>query len=186
MMGVEPEWLRNSLFKLELDLEHVLAGGEAGAVAHPEDVRVDRESLLAESRVQNDVRGLAADTRQCLQFFACMGNLALMVPNQRFGEGDDVLRLGVEQADGFDRIAKPFLAECDHLLRRFHMLEQRPRRDVDAGVGSLRRQHYGHEQGVGIFELEFCRGGGVFLREPAEEFEDLLSSHSASMTSRME
>ena len=47
-----------------------LAGGEAGAVADAEDVRVDRHRGVAERDVEHHVRGLAPDARQRLQLFA--------------------------------------------------------------------------------------------------------------------
>ena len=62
MVRVEPEGLGDNLLELELDLEHVLARREAGAIADSEDVRVDRESLFVEGRVEDDVGGLPANT----------------------------------------------------------------------------------------------------------------------------
>jgi hypothetical protein len=66
-MGVAAERLGDDLFKLGFDLVDVLAGGEAGAVAHSENVGVDGEGFLAERGVENDVRGLAADAGERLQ-----------------------------------------------------------------------------------------------------------------------
>ena len=78
------------------------------------------------------------------------------------------------------------LAELDHLLRSLDVLEQRACGDVDAGVGRLRRQHDGDEQLVGIVGFELGRRRGVRLRQPAEEFEDLVALHSEPITSRIE
>jgi len=69
VVSVAPEGLRDNLLELRFDLIDVLSRSEAGAVADPEDVRVDRERLLAESRVENDVGGLAADAGKLLQLF---------------------------------------------------------------------------------------------------------------------
>ena len=63
-MRAKPERLRHALFKLGLDLFGRLAFGKAGAVAHAEDVRIDRESLLPEPAVKHDIGSLAADARQ--------------------------------------------------------------------------------------------------------------------------
>ena len=63
MVRVQPEGLRHDLLQLELDLEHVLARREAGAVADPEDVRVDRERLLVEGGVEHHIGRLSADAR---------------------------------------------------------------------------------------------------------------------------
>ena len=51
---------------LDLDGERCLAGRQAGAVGDAEDVRVDRHRRFAEGDVENDVGGLATDSRQRL------------------------------------------------------------------------------------------------------------------------
>ena len=63
-MSVAPEWLGDDLFKLRLDFIRCLAGRKAGSVAYPKHVRVDRERLLAECRVQDDIGGLSSHSRQ--------------------------------------------------------------------------------------------------------------------------
>jgi len=110
VVRVQPEGLRNDLFQLELDFEHILARGEAGSVGHPEDVRIHGEGFLMESRVENDVRRLPPDTRQLFQLLARAGDLTVMVAYERFRQSDDVFRLGVEQADRLDGIAHPLFA----------------------------------------------------------------------------
>jgi len=60
-MRVESEGLGDDLLEFELNLEHVLARRETGAIADSEDVRVDREGLFVESCVEDDVGGLPAD-----------------------------------------------------------------------------------------------------------------------------
>ncbi len=66
------------------------------------------------------------------------------------------------------------------------MLEKRARGDVDADVGRLGRQDDRDEQSVGIAVLKLGGRGGVLLGEPAEEFENLVARHRASMTSHIE
>jgi len=185
VVRIQPEGLRNDLLQLELDAKRVLAGSKAGAVAHPEDVRVDGECLLVEGGVENDVGRLPPHSRQLLQLFARARDPAAMAADERFRQGDDVLGLGVEQADGLDGVADPVLAESDHLLRRLDMFEQRAGRDVHACVGRLGRQDDGHEQGVGIAVFQLGCRRGVVLRKPAEELENLISLHRASTTSRI-
>ena len=99
VVRVAAEGLRHDLLELRFDLVDRLARREAGAVADAEDVRVDREGLLAERGVEHDVGGLAADAGQRLQLLAGARDLAAMPVDQRLAERDDVLRLGVEQAD---------------------------------------------------------------------------------------
>ena len=140
MVRVAAERLRHDPLELGLDLVDILAGREAGAVGDAEDVRVDCESLLAERRVEHDIRGLPTDARERLQFFAGSRDLGTILIDQCLAQRDDVLRLGIEQADGLDGVAQRILAEVDHLLRCVDLREQRPSGDVDAGVGRLRRQ----------------------------------------------
>lgn len=115
MVSVAAEGLRDNLLELRFDLVDILARREAGSVADPEDVRVDRKRLLAECGVENDVGGLAADPGKLLQLFAGVGDPAAIFVDQRLAEGDDVFGLGVEQSDGLDRVAQPFFAEIDHV-----------------------------------------------------------------------
>jgi hypothetical protein len=185
MVGVAAEGLRHDFLELGFDLVDILAGREAGPVADPEDVGVDRERLLAPGGVEHDVGGLAADAGQRFELAARARDLAAMLFDQRVAERDDVLRLGVEQADGPDRIAQRILPEIDHLPRAPDPLEQRARRDVDADVGGLRRQDHRDQQLIGVGELELGGRRGVGLGQPAEEFEHFRPGHSASITSRM-
>ena len=53
-------------------------------------------------------------------------------------------------------------------------LEQPPRRLVDAGVGRLRRQHHGHEQGVGVDVLQLALGLRVGGGKAPEDLLDAL------------
>ncbi|GAA3891532.1 hypothetical protein GCM10022276_08330 [Sphingomonas limnosediminicola] len=105
MMRIAPERLRNDLLELGLYLIRCLTRREAGAVADAEDMRVDGERLLAEGGVEHDVRGLTANTGQRLQLLAGPRHLAIVLIDQRLAECDDVLRLGVEQADRLDGLA---------------------------------------------------------------------------------
>ena len=65
-MRIAAERLRHDLLELGLDLVDRLARGKAGPVADPENVRVDRERLLAERGVEHDIGGFAADSGQRL------------------------------------------------------------------------------------------------------------------------
>ena len=119
-------------------------------LASPEDVGVDREGLGAERGVHHDIGGLAADAGQGGERIAVAGNRAAELLDEDPRQPDDVLRLGIEQADALDVLLERVLAERDHLRGRLDLLEQRARRLVDAGVGRLRRQHHGDEQLISI------------------------------------
>jgi len=59
-------------------------------------VGVDRERLLAERGVENDVRGLAADPRQALKLVAGARDFSAVPLDQRLAEQDHVFGLGIE------------------------------------------------------------------------------------------
>jgi hypothetical protein len=184
-MRVAAERLRHDFLQLGLNLVDGLAGCEARPVADAVDVGVDGEGLLSEGRVEHDVRGFPADARQCLQLLAGTRNLATVIADQRLGQCDDVPGLGVEEANGLDRVAKPFLAEINHLPRGLDALEQGTASDVNACVGRLGGKRDRDEELERIARFELGRRRGVRLSEPAEEFEDLFARHWAAITSRI-
>jgi len=150
VVGVAAKGLRDDLLELGFDRLDILARREAGAVAHPEDVGVDREGLFAERGVEHDVGGLAPDAGERLKLLARPRNLAAVAIDQCPAEGEDIVGLGVEQADGLDCIAKCGFAEVDHLFGRLDVLEQGTGGDIDAGVGRLGREHDGDQQLIGV------------------------------------
>ena len=180
MVRVAAEGLGHDLVELGLDFLGIFAGRQFRAVADSKYVRVDCEGLLAKCGVEHHVRGFPADAGERLKLLARAWNLAAVLVDQRLTERDHVLRLGVEQPDCLDRLAQPLLTQRDHLLGRFHMLEQGLGRDVDARVCRLRGEDNRNEQSVGIGIVELCRGRRIILREPAEEFEHLLALHRSS------
>ena len=188
-MRVPAKRLGDDAFQLRFDRLDRLPGGQASSVRNAEDVRIDRECFLSERGVEHDIGGLAPDPGQRLEFFACARDLAVVVADQRLGQSDDILRLGVEQADRLDRLAQALLAERDHLLGRMDAREQRPSSDIDTGIGSLRGQHDGDQQLVGIAGFKLGRWCRVGLGQPVEEFKNLVALQalpsSPAITSRI-
>ena len=177
MVRVDEVGRRNALEQLQLDLERVLARREAGAVRDAEDVRVDRHRGLAESDVEHDVGGLAADAGQCFERHAVAGHPAAVPRDQQAAGFEQVLRLGAVEADRADVRGEAVLAEREHLGRRVGDGEQPPRRLVDADIGRLRREQHRSEQleHVGVFEFGLgLRVGGLQRREEAL---DVLRCH---------
>jgi hypothetical protein len=186
VVGIAAEWLGNDLFKLGFDLFGSLARRKPGPVADAEYVGVDCKRFLTKGGVEHDVCRLAADAGQGLELLAGAGHFAAKLIDQRLAQRDDILGLGVEQADRLDCLPQPVLAQCNHLLRRPDILEQRPRRDVDARVRRLRGKHHCDEQCIGIGIVELGSGGGVSLRQAPEKFENFRFRHSEPITSRIE
>ena len=67
MMRVQLEIRRNVVFDGAFDCVHILARGDAGAIADAEDVCVNRLRGLPPPHVQNHVGGLSPDAGQGLQ-----------------------------------------------------------------------------------------------------------------------
>ena len=185
MVRVGDEGHRRYLFEFQLDFQRSLAPSQTRPVSDAENVRIDRDSRLAERDIEDDVGGLAADSGQDLELVPCARNFAAEVVDQNARGGDDVLCLCVEQADGLDVLLQLFLAKIQHLLRRLDFSEQCAGRFVHPDIGRLRRQGYGDEQrvGVNIFQLGLRRRIGI--RQPPVEFENVGFVQRESMTSRM-
>jgi len=105
LVRVPPEGLRHDFLELRLDFVRSLPRRETRAIADAEYVRVDSERLFPEGGVEHDVGRLPPDAGKCLELFARPRDLAAVLIDKRLAESDDVLRLGVEQADGLDRLA---------------------------------------------------------------------------------
>src|SRR3546814_8018516 len=71
-----------------------------------EDVRIDGDGMFAERGVEHDVRRLATDARQRFERFAIPWYFAAVQVQYLSTQADDVLRLGLIQADGLDVFAQ--------------------------------------------------------------------------------
>ena len=140
-MGITPERLGHALLKLELDFQGVLPWRQSGSIPDAKNMCVDCERLVAERGVEDDVCRLAADTGKRFERLATSRHLAAMIADQGFAQSDDVLGLGVEQADGLDRLADLILTQRNHRFGRLHALEQGPSGDIDAGIRRLSGKH---------------------------------------------
>lgn len=61
MVGILQESGRHGSQQPSLDLQGRLAGGEAGAVADPENVGIHRDGGLSEGGIEHHIGGLATD-----------------------------------------------------------------------------------------------------------------------------
>ena len=180
MVRVSAEGLGHDLLKLRFDIIDRLSRRETCAIANPKNVGVDCESFFAERGVEKDIGRLSSNAGERFKLVTHAWDFASMPIDQRMAKSDDVLRLGVEQADGLDRFAQTVLAKSDHLPGRRDKLEQRFGRAVHAGIGGLRRQHDSDQQRIWIDIIQFGRRGRVRLRQATEELEDLVARHSRS------
>lgn len=102
MVRVSSERLRDDPVELRFDFFHGLSRRKPGSIANAKDMRVDCERLLSKCGVEDHIGSLAADSRQRLQLFSRLRNLAVEPVDQCLAKGDHVLRLRVEQPDGLD------------------------------------------------------------------------------------
>src|SRR2546422_10358359 len=75
VVRVLAEALGHDLEELVLDLPHVLARREAGAVGDSKDVRVHRDGRMAEGGVEDHVGRFRADSGERLERLAGLGHL---------------------------------------------------------------------------------------------------------------
>ncbi len=138
MMRIAPERLRNDPFELRFHFLDGFSRCKAAPVADAEDMGIDREGLLPKGRVEHDIGSLSANAGKLLQLFPSSRNLTAVMFDQCLAERNDILGLGVEQADRLDRFSKVLFSKVDHLVGRGNSPEEWPRSNVDPGVGRLR------------------------------------------------
>ena len=93
-----------SAISCALDVDRVVALGEAQAVRHPQHVRVHRDALGdVEGVAEDDVRGLAADARQRDEGGHAPRHLAPVALDEAPREAGDAARLRPVEAGGADR-----------------------------------------------------------------------------------
>lgn len=183
MMRVAPEWCRHALFEFQLDRQHRLAGGEASAVADAEDMGIDGEGFLPERGVDHDIGGFAPDAGEGGQRVAILRHFSAEIADQYLRQGDDILRLAVEQADRLDMLLERVFAEIDHLLGRLDVAEQGTGRLVDADIGGLRGQHDGDQQLIVVAIFQFGDRRRIGFGQAAEKVEDLRLIHGGQRPS---
>src|SRR3990170_4699116 len=88
-------------------------------------------------------------------------------------QGNQVLCLVAKEPDGLDLLGERRLAESSEFLRRSGDAEQVGRDAVDGGVGRLRRQDHGYQQGEGVLVVELRLGVRGDLLKTAEDLVDL-------------
>src|SRR3990170_898989 len=173
VMAVVLVALGHDAFELELDLERRLAGCQPGAVGHPEGMGVDADGRLAEGGVEHDIGGLPPDAGQGHQNLAAVRHFAAMLGDELARQGNQVLCLVAKEPDGLDLLGERRLAESSEFLRRSGDAEQVGRDAVDGGVGRLRRQDHGYQQGEGVLVVELRLGVRGDLLKTAEDLVDL-------------
>ena len=85
VMGVLLELVGDEFLQRRFDRAHVLAGRESGAIRDAKDMRIDGDGRMAERRVQDHVRRLAADARQRFERLAIVRHFAAVLVDAECG-----------------------------------------------------------------------------------------------------
>ncbi len=164
--------------QLLLHLIHILAYRKAGAVRYPENMGIDGDGGPAKGGIEHHVGGLAADAGQGFQCFAVFRHLAAVTLQQDGAGLDDVLGLGVEQANGLDVLLEPVHPEIQHRLRGVGHRIELVGCLVDADIGRLRREQHSDQQLKRRVEVELCGGVGVVFPQPLKDLSAFLVVHA--------
>ncbi len=103
-----------------------------------------------------------------------------MALQQLPAQADDVLRLGLVQADGLDIAAQLVLAQGEQLLRGVRHRVEQGGGLVDADVGGLGGQHHRHQQLERAAVLQLAARIGVGRGEAAVQLGDIGRFHGLS------
>ncbi len=165
---------RNVIFDGALDRINGFARCDAGSVAQTKDMRIDGLCGLTPPHVQNDICGLATDTRQRLKGCAGIGNLTAVLLDNYPAELYDVLGLVSVKTDAFDMFYQATFSQIQHLLWGVRDLEKGARCLVHAHIRGLCGQGNRDDKGVGIDMFQFPFGFGVGGMKSREDFADRM------------
>ncbi|MNE22658.1 hypothetical protein D3C80_1158760 [compost metagenome] len=126
------------LQQLLFDLFDVFPRRKMGTITDAEDMGVDGDRRPAKGGVKDDVRCFTSHPRQGFQCLTVFGNFASVLFQQDTTRLNNVLRLAVKQADGFDIGFHTLDAERQNGLWRVRDRIKFCRRFVHADVGCLR------------------------------------------------
>lgn len=134
-----PGFIREKLHHIDLNLCRIHLVSEADHVGRSFDVSVDDESGVdVEGVAENDVCGLAADSRKVTEFFHRLRNFSVMVLDQAFGGTDEALALVAKEVNRLDRLFDILKPSPGQLLRSRVLFEKRRCYHVHPDIRTLR------------------------------------------------
>lgn len=184
MVGMPAVLRRDRLEQRLLHSQRGLARGKPGPVRQAKNMRVYRDRRLAEGGVEDHIGGLAAHTRERLEFLARSWDLTTMPGYQDPAGLEDIGRFGVVEADSFDVTLEALRAEPHHRLRGAGDPEELRRCLVHTDVGCLSRQHHRDKQLKGRSVLKLGGRRGVGARKPFKECPPLGCIHREPVVGR--
>ena len=170
MVRVAPKFFGHEFQQAKLHLDDVFARCDAGAIGDAEDMGIHCDRRLAEGGIQDDVRGLPADTGQSFEVVAIRWHFRAELCHQKGASRDDVPCLRAIQADALDVRRQSGFAEREDFLRRIGQRKQLRGGEVDALVGGLGGEHDRNQQLERRLVCEFGSRRRIGGAQPGEDF----------------
>ncbi len=177
MVGVDGVFRRHALEQLLFHFQRCFSGGQTGAVADAEDVRVHRHGRLTKTDIEHHIGRLAAHAGQGFQRFARAGYFTVELLHQNAAGLHQVLGLAAVQANGLDVALQSFQPQVQNGLRGVGNRKEFARGFVHPHVRGLGRQQYGCEQLKVAAVLQFGARLGVGFAQGGEEMFDIVFFH---------
>ena len=150
MVRANAERLWRAFLQSFFDRDHGFSRRYARAVPQAEDMGIDGKGFCAKCGVHYHIGGLTAHAGQSLQRVTVGGHFASMITHKDFRQSDDILRLVIVKANGFDVRFQTLQPKRDHLRGRLDLFEQSLCRLVYTHISRLRRARDSHQQLVRI------------------------------------
>ncbi len=144
-----------------LHLHRIILFGQPEATAETADVGVDREAGEREGDAAHNVGRLASDTGQGDQIVAFGRHFAAEAFDERSGHGNQVLRLGLEEAGGAHDVLQLGRVGRGEGGGARVAGEQFGRDHVDPRIGGLRREDRRHQQLERRLMIELAQRFGI-------------------------
>ena len=169
-----PLVFRDDLHQIVLDGFGTLLLGESQAAGESLDVRIDDDPLdNVVTVLEDDVRGLPADTWKVSQRVHGVRNLAVVLFDEDLADPFEVAGLVVVKRDAVNVLGELFLVGGGVVFRRLVCLKEFGRRFVNALVGTLCRKDDRHQQFQSVREGERNCGIGVGVVHSFDDFRGL-------------
>ncbi len=98
-MRIEHKFLGYYTHQLVFNGARGFSRGNAGAIGHAKNMRIDGNRGFSKDRVEDDIGGFASDARQRFQCLTISRNFSLIVAQDDSCQGMNISRLSVEESE---------------------------------------------------------------------------------------
>ena len=99
MMSADAKGLRRAFVQRLFNGQNRFARCQASTISDTKNVGIDGKSLRPKCGVHHNIGCFATDSGKRLERVAIGRHLTVMIADQYLGQGDDILRLAIEQPD---------------------------------------------------------------------------------------